>query len=801
MVKFRKIFETQRNHWTFFFLFYVLSLHLYAEFNWVLLLILMVLGIRILLLRRKALMFLLCLGGLLVTRTLLQQHQFTLQQNLNIEDVSSYVMEVDPLSLTIQESYLSGEAYVNSSEIAWQDLPVTFIYWLEEGEKEQLPLKLISEKVTTWQLNGQLLQPEVARNFHAFDYRDYLSSRGIAWQLEIDAIHKVDEGLLNAKNRLTLKQRIRMTSQNLRASLTQRMRFYEAIPWVGLHNKLLFNLDSAAYRNYRDDLISMGIVHYFAISGFHLFYIRRLLRYLLLRGGVTQEVTSWLVFLILSGYGWLIRWPVGVIRSMGVHYAYRLSRHYHWPFSSMDLLGGMGIALLLVNPLYSRSLGFVLSFLMTYLLKFYSQQANASSSRWRTTFEMTVVCLIFSWPLIMMQSFEWNFIQLVIVILFGLVFDSVIMPLVFLTTLLIHLPHTQAILQIISNYYESIWQLSVRLDWIHLTKVIVGMPGPVVLLCLVTISVVWLYLLKQRPKLAYCQLVLGYLIVITLSPLLNPTDRLTILDVDQGDALLYQPAFSREAWLIDTGGRGVWGERMTELTTSFDLTYAERDLIPSLKALGVSRLTGVIITHPDMDHMGNLPSLSQALPIGQLIITSYISESSVWDEMQPALAPIKDIQVVEPGEIVRLKDVPMLIISLSTSSAASYYAEDNANDSSLAVLISIGEEVLLNLGDLSMELENKLLREVSLPAISLIKLGHHGSNTSTSNELLTQLEPQLALISAGKDNRYGFPHPEVLERLASHEVPYLSTDRAGAIQITYHYFHGHSLRTAIGPEE
>lgn len=799
MVNIRKILEQQRNHWTFFFLFCVWGLYLYAEFNWALFLLLLALGSRILLLRRKAIGFLLCIGILLAARTLWQHHQFSLQQNLPLNEIaSSFIIEVDPLSLTIQERYISGEAYVNASEIDWEDLPVTFIYWLEEEEKEQLPLKLISEKVTIWQLEGQFLLPEVARNFHVFDYRNYLSNKGIAWQLEIEAIHRVEAYSLRETKPFILRQRIRMMSQNLRARLTEKMRFYETIPWVGLHNKLLFNLDSTAYRNYRDELVSMGIVHYFAISGFHLFYIRKLLRYLLLRCGVTQEWTSWFVFFLLLGYGWLIRWPVGVIRSMGVHYFYRLSRRYHWPFSSLDLLGIMGISLLLVNPLYSRSLGFILSFLMTYLIKFYSQQVESVIPRWRSTFEMTVTCLIFSWPLIMTQSFEWNAIQMLIVILFGLVFDYVIMPLVFLTTLLIHLPHTQAVLQIISDGYESVWNSSVQIDWIHLTKLIIGVPGSFMFFSLGVISCLWLYLLKRHPKLAYSQLVIGYLLVLYLAPYFHTADRLTILDVNQGDALLYQPAFSRDAWLVDTGGRGVWGDRMADSETSFDLAYAERDLIPALKALGVSRLSGVIITHPDMDHMANLPSLSHAIKIERLVITPYIKESSVWKEMQPYLAPINDIQLVEPGQVVRMEKVPLILLSLSASS--SYYAEDNSNDSSLVALISIGEEVLLNLGDLSMELENKLLQEFSLPKLSLIKLGHHGSNTSTSNELLTQLEPHLALISAGKENRYGFPHPEVLNRLELHKVPYLSTDQTGAIQITYSFFRGYSIKTAVHPD-
>lgn len=798
MSRLKRLFEQQRHHWTFLFLFYVLSLNLYYGYNNVLLFVVLLLFIRILCLKPSVWVSLICLGTVIGGRAIWQTTAYTLQQELPYSAVETvFSMEVDPLTLNIQENYISGKSLISASALEIEDLHVTFMYWKKDGEAE-FPQQMLSEAVTQWQVSGQLVQPAFARNFDVFDYRDFLKNEKIAWQLEIESIEAVKQ--VKSEERDGLK-RWRLIGHNLRARLTKPMRAYQAIPWVGLHNKLLFNLDSDAYRGYRDDLLTMGILHYFAISGFHLYYIRRLLRYIFLRGGATQEMTDWLVLFILLGYGWLIRWPVGVIRSMGAYYLYRITRRFQLPFSLTDLLGVIGILLLLVNPLYSQSVGFLLSFLMTYIIKFYSQQVPESGGRfkWRSTLEMTLACLVFSWPLVMMLSFEWNPVQFLVVILFGFVFDHGVMPAIFITTLLIYVPFpfSEGLLKWMSNVYDFIWRIGVPIDGIEAVEIVTGKPAYLTVLLLILVACLWLHWLKNRTWLAYSVLIICYGIVVFVGPYVDASTRLTILDVGQGDALLYQPAFSKQNWLIDTGGRAIWGERRFDSLTSFDMAYAEKDLVPALKALGVNRLTGVVITHPDMDHMGNLASLNAVFPIENLIVTPYIIQSDTWQEMQPYLNNIHQLKIIQPGELVDLNKLPLTLLSLTTTSKALYFAEDNSNDTSLAVLIKLGNEVFLNLGDLSSSSEQRLLGEVALPNISIIKLGHHGSNTSTSAELLSCLQPDLALISAGYDNRYGFPHSEVLDRLAKEAIPYLSTDEVGAIQLIYHPVWGYSVRTAI----
>ena len=115
-------------------------------------------------------------------------------------------------------------------------------------------------------------------------------------------------------------------------------------------------------------------------------------------------------------------------------------------------------------------------------------------------------------------------------------------------------------------------------------------------------------------------------------------------------------------------------------------------------------------------------------------------------------------------------------------------------------LLKLGELSFLNLGDLSIDGERRLITAYPNLTADIIKVAHHGSNTSTSELLLEQLRPQLALISAGENNRYGHPHAEVLQRLQFFNIPTLATNDVGAIKITYNPIWGYSITTALEME-
>ena len=147
--------------------------------------------------------------------------------------------------------------------------------------------------------------------------------------------------------------------------------------------------------------------------------------------------------------------------------------------------------------------------------------------------------------------------------------------------------------------------------------------------------------------------------------------------------------------------------------------------------------------------------------------------------------------MIRPGGMTHLADGALSLFSLKGDGALS------ANDTSLLCLFRIHHQTLLNMGDLSTEQEVVLMETFPDLRADILKIGHHGSRTSTSESLLRHLRVKVAFISAGVDNSYGHPHSEVIKRLENQQVKYYSTHSEGAIQLRYHPWWGWSLKTAL----
>src|SRR5699024_11104469 len=154
-----------------------------------------------------------------------------------------------------------------------------------------------------------------------------------------------------------------------------------------------------------------------AISGFHIYFIRRLLNNVLLRLGMPIEYANILITVLLWLYTWLVGWPIGVIRVLSMSALNSLKTKYHLPITSLDSLAIVGILFICFNPLNVLSLGYTLSFMMTFAVMSYNQASPNKHSAIQSI-EMTFACLLLSWPIIMHTSFEWYVFQVLVVIFF-----------------------------------------------------------------------------------------------------------------------------------------------------------------------------------------------------------------------------------------------------------------------------------------------------------------------------------------------------------------------------------------------
>ena len=264
-------------------------------------------------------------------------------------------------------------------------------------------------------------------------------------------------------------------------------------------------------------------------------------------------------------------------------------------------------------------------------------------------------------------------------------------------------------------------------------------------------------------------LLLGLLLLLP-----RPSRDLTItaLDVGQGDGFVLRRG--NAVVTIDMGS-----------TSSGSL--GKNVCLPYLKSQGIADIDLAILSHSDEDHISGLLYLlteTDAIEIRRLLLPAAGEADNRYDKLREA-AEARSIPVsyLRAGDVLSLGDFSLLCLYPADNS----YIED-ANSHSDALLLSFGDFRMLFTGDLPLEQEPLLLRNLQrytggFPKLDILKAGHHGSHTSSSAEMLSALQPDYALLSYGAGNRYGHPHKETLDRLTDCHAEILATAEHGEIRI------------------
>lgn len=226
---------------------------------------------------------------------------------------------------------------------------------------------------------------------------------------------------------------------------------------------------------------------------------------------------------------------------------------------------------------------------------------------------------------------------------------------------------------------------------------------------------------------------------ITASPITE--NELIFLDVGQGDALLLITK-DHYSLLVDTGSD-------ISATSAISNYWHEK------------YLDFVIITHPDNDHLGGIYDIARNFQIKKLL-SEPIPGFSGYQHLE-----VFDGQVLMLGCCVQIK-------FYNTNSKAS-----DTNSRSIALVITSENNDVFIAGDLPSQIEDSLISK--LPDLEILKVGHHGSSTSTSEQFLKNTKPEFAVISVGNKNKYGHPQQQIIERLQNNNIKILRTDQSGDI--------------------
>ena len=547
----------------------------------------------------------------------------------------------------------------------------------------------------------------------------------------------------------------------------------------------------------REAFARAGTAHLLAISGFHVGVVAGLL---LLAGG-WLGLAHPLRFLLGSagvwGYVLFIGLPDAALRAALILTLLSLGRILRRAVAPLGALASAFLFFLLTDPGALLRPGFQLSFAGALGLVVWAPPLSRRLSGGRA-FRLppalaTGVAAGVSATLATLPLVVWHFGRVSVVgipvTLLAAPFVTLAIPGIFLSLTASFL--SPALGSFLAQGVElDLWLLARMVEWagaLPFASVWVSRPGLAsAVLGVVTASLV----LRIRPRLrgggGRTLLVVGALSGLILWPVVGGvvgrgTVELVVLDVGQGDAVLLRSPRGR--WiLVDAGPK----------TEGYDA--GARAVLPYLRRRGAGPLELLVLTHPDMDHVGGAEAILREYRVEGVLDPGLAVGTEVFlGALEGAREMGVPWRVGEAGDSLELDGVALRVLWPPNAEAlrnpetrlrmAELDAADGANARSIVLELRYGTFSALLTGDAPAAVEETLLSRILSPRVQVLKAGHHGSRTSTSPELLERISPQVALVSVGGRNRYGHPHPEVIGRLEAAGVGVLRTDRMGTLTL------------------
>ena len=710
--------------------------------------------------------------------------RFMVADNLPEQDISHWAKETVKVEGTLREAprltedsqgrkkqrYLLDATKVKQQGQEWQAASGGLYVYASEREA---PEARIGDKVTA---TGKVRSPHGYQNPGQLDTKMLLKSQGISASLSAGKqgikVMPVDTAVFARK--------LAEVRRHYRDSMEQVMPKSDAAA--------IFAMLFGGYDGLKPELVDSftitGIVHILSVSGSHISLLAAVMAGLGVLLRLPQTATAVLVVGLIAIYSLLAGAVPPVIRSaiMGglAFVALALDRER----DARRILLLTGLVMLLISPLLFFHISFQLSFLATagllYLAPVWQKyfREHGCNAYIAAGLSITLAAQLATLPIL-----AWYFNQLS---LSSLIANLVVVPLVeiiivlglFAGVVAFILPFagsvvfacgslllgvvTEMTVKIAALPASAIWIPSMNFGWGMLYYLLLGL----FLLNAQHREQLWDGIKKRCNALSVALLVaVVFLVSVQLA---KPKEmQVHFIDVGQGDAALVITPGGR-AFMFDTGG-----------TRDGNFDIGAKVDVPYLLHYGVLKLDGVFLSHAHEDHAAGCGGILRKMPVAQVItadegILDYARSMKLGDN-DPLL---HKFHTARQGERMTVDGVTIEVLF-----APPLQEGDNktGNEASNVYRVSYGKASFLFTGDLTKEKEAQLLAEGINPASSVLKIGHHGSDTSSSPEFLQAVKPQFGVFCVGADNSFGHPKPAVVQRFKEQGIKTLRTDENGAV--------------------
>ena len=674
-------------------------------------------------------------GSFFLVYFLFLHHRATIQDKQAPTAINQVTLVADTLLVNGEQLSAIGKAKGQTYQV----------FYRLKSEKEQHFFKTTSQTLV---LKGKIkLSPATGqRNFQGFNYQSYLASQGIYRMAQIEHLdHVVPQKSLSPLD--FFHQLRRRALVHIQTHFPNPMRHYMTGLLFGYLDKE-FDEQSQLYT-------SLGIIHLFALSGMQVGFFLGWFRYGLLRLGLPKDYLFIILLPFSLCYGLMTGWTASVLRSL----IQSLLAEF-----GIKKLDNMGITLLLLFiflPHFLLTVGGVLSCSYAFLLCLFDFEEMSSLKKSICT---SLVLSLGILPFLTYYYGTFQPVSLILTAIFSIVFDSFLLPV--LTAFFAF-----SGLLVFSQINPLFEWMETLLTWIQSwigQPLILGKPSLLQFGLMIGVLVM-LFDFWKKPQYRICLLmILGLLMVWVKHPL---TNEVTMVDVGQGDSIFLR-SMKGDTILIDVGGKVTFGSKEKWQEAS-QTSNAEKTLIPYLQARGVSQIDHLVLTHTDTDHIGDLEEVAKRFKIKEICVSQgALTKPSFVKRLRTLKCPVRTLKAGD--------NLPMMGRKLQVLYPNK--VGDGGNNDSIVLYGKLLGSSFLFTGDLEKEGEEELMASYPNLKASVLKAGHHGSKGSSSEAFLDQLQPSLALVSAGENNRYKHPNDETLERFKERHIKVLRTDQNGAIR-------------------
>lgn len=557
-------------------------------------------------------------------------------------------------------------------------------------------------------VTGVLKEPSTNNIFNNFNYKKYLYNKKIYYIIEASKIDKIQN---NNNHIYTIKNLLYTRINSLKSS-----NYIKA---------LLFG-DNKLDKEIKTSYQINGISHLFSVSGFHINFITSIIYFYLDRVTYNKKIKYITVdiflvlYLLLCNTTSLLRCTVMNIL-LSINYLLKLD------IKKIDIVLLTLILCIIINPFIIYDIGFIYSYTISFFLILYKNKYKTNNKLLKIIY-ISLISFLVSLPINIYTSYEINFLSIILNIIIVPIVSLILLPLSLLTLIF---PILDNILYLITSILEKI---SLYTSNINIFKQILSKPS--IILIIIYYLVIILILSKNK----HYYLILILLIFHKTIPLYNSNLEVVMFDVGEADSMLISTPSKKVNILIDTG-RGI------------DIN----NIIIYLKSIGISKLNYLIITHGDEDHIGGALYLIDNFKVDNVILNK-----GDYTELEVELIThLKNKNIKYTNNINKIPLLGSYMYLLNTKKFS------NENDNSIVTYFEYQKYKFLFMGDSSSKTEEYLINNYNLTNISFLKVGHHGSNTSSSPLFINKITTKVSLISVGRNNFYHHPNKEVLTNLSN----------------------------------